>query len=808
MSGRQRSGPARLWIALLLLGVVVLAGREALQRRAQQRALPPREGALRIAGLGAAVTVLRDGRGIPHLRARSERDALVALGYVHAQDRLAQMEWLRRSAQGRTAEVIGADGLAADRLARTLGTARSAAERAERLDPDTRRALEAYAAGVNARIDRIESGATARPALLAQLDVPLAPWTPADSIAVVKQLAWALGGSFEGTLVLDDLVQKLGGFGARPFFPPGAAGDLVPVPERPAVQARAPERPPPLPVRRALGLGGRSVGSSAWVVSGAIAEQGRPLLAADLHLPPTAPSLLYEAHWRAADAEVAGVTIPGAPVFWIGHNGRVAWAATEARCAVVDVYRETLDPDDPERYRVGSKWRSVARREERIGVRGASDELWVVRSTARGPLLGALAGEDAAPLALAWPGSRDGDGLGALLRAARARDAAEFRRALADHHEPALLFVYADLRGAGGRQLAGWIPRRSMASGLQPVPGRSRWYEWRERIPFDALPHATLAGGADWLIAADNPLSERAGEAPLEWWWRSGERARRIDALLRQARAQGGIEAETLAAIQRDQVVAAARERVRLALDLAGELDSLPPEAGAVAEILAGWDGDAAAGSVGAAAWHMLGTQLVRELLEARIGPDLTSRYLRLRGVQLETLADAIFDAALSPSGADALAQPGQVREALRAGLRSTGLALRVRLGTDPQRWSWGRLHQLRFEPYGWMPRTLAPPLGGSRPYGGNGATVAVGEFDPLDPFEVRVVSAYRFVVDLADADLALSALVPGSSEHPGDPLAVAGLERWLGGRPALLATNPLLVDETARTRLSLSPAP
>ena len=800
----------RSWLALALataaiaLGALLMA-RGATEQRALQRAIPQREGTIAVAGIARDIEIVRDGRGLPHIRAASELDAYFGLGFVHAQERLAQMTWLVRAARGRTAAAIGPRGLAADRWSRTLGIGRLADTRAQQLDPATRRRLEAYAAGVNAWVDRIASGRAMPPVALNRLGVTVDRWQPADSLAIAKLLAWTLDDTVAATLALGDLVIQLGAFAARPFFPPRASGQLVPVP-LPRIEARR-----PLPttseetaaLARAVGLAGRSVGSSAWIVAGARAANGRPLLAGDLHVEPTTPSLLFEAQLAAPGFEVAGAGPPGAPVFWSGHNGRVAWVATHARAAVADLHEETIDPDDPGRYRNGRRWRAIEQREERIEIHGEAPDLWIVRETHHGPLLDALLAPERPPLSLAWAGAQPGDGVTALMRAVHAPDAAAFRLLLAEHHEPVFAVAYADARGAGGRQLAGWLPRRSMATALVPVPGRSGWYDWRERVPFDELPRARVPD--TWLVTADNEIG--TSEA-IEWWWRSGQRAARIEALLRERSGEGLLDAAAMTSMQADIASPGATNRVGLILDLAGEIATLPPEARQLAAALARWEGTTEVESRGAAAWHVMLHALLEGILEESIGSELLHRYLRLRGVQPEVVFDAIYEGAVSPApDRDALVDLPGLRRAVRDALRRTSLLLRVQLGPNPEKWVWGRLHELRFRPFGWPPATRAWSRGAPAwPYPGDGLTVAVGEYDPADPFAARVVSGYRLVVDLADPELALSALPPGVSEHPGDPLRDAGLERWLAGRPALLTTHRFVVDEAARARLLLVP--
>jgi penicillin amidase len=786
----------------VLIGVAIVgvfAAREAAQRRVLLRTLPIVEGRFSVAGLDAPLTILRDNHGTPHVLATSRRDAWFGLGFAQAQDRLAQLVYLVRAARGRTAEIVGSEGVLADRWSRTLGLGRLADARAERLDADTRSVLDAYAAGVSAWIEEVRTKRVAPPLPLAHLGVLPEPWQPADSLAVAKLVAWQLDGSVEATLVLSDLIEKLGGFGARPFFPRETARELGP--GAPDFEARREGVRDPL--RALLGLAGRNVGSSAWLVAAGESESGAPLVAGDLHLDPTVPSLFYEAHLSAPGFEVAGAGVVGVPGFWSGHNEHVAWAATHARAVTTDLYVETID-DARGRYAAENGMRPLAVREERITVRGEADVVLSVRETHHGPLLDGLLPGDRPALAAAWGGAREGDGVASLLGVIAARDAAGVRAALASHQEPALAFVYADAAGRGGRQVAGWLPARNMPTGLVPVPGRSPWYDWRGRVPFESLPHAPL-GAAGFVVAADAPLAETDA---IEWWWRSGERAARIDALLRDAAQAGPIDANGLAGILADQRSAGAPARVRALLDLAGPTDAMAPEARTVARLLAGWDGMSDPDDIGAAVWHVLLGAVLDASLAEPLGRDLMARYLALRGVGLEALLDRLVETAIAPPpGSETLLPLDRLRRAVQEALRRTGLTLRVELGPRTENWRWGALHELRFAPFGWPASAWRDAEDRSWPYGGDGVTIAVGEYDPAAPFGVSVASTYRWIVDLATPEIALSALVPGAPEHPADPLRYEGVDRWLAGRPGVLATHRFLVEDGARSRLELAPA-
>jgi len=791
----------RRWLGWALLGIggaaAAIAGvRELALRREVQAAHPVEVGRLAAPGARAPLTILRDRAGVPHVRAATERDAYFGLGFAHAQDRPAQLVWLRRAAQGRLAEVEGKEALAHDREVRILGLARLAARDAERLPASARERLEAYAAGVNAGFEHWRS--TPRlpmPPAVTVLGGPGAPWSPADSLAVGKLHAWAVGGTLDESLVLSDLIQRFGGFDAGIFFPERTGLRVLPAPGQEPQEARR------TPLRRRLGLLGPSIGSSAWVVAGARSRSGRPVLAGDAHFEPTVPAPLYAAHLEGGDLDVAGAGPPGLPVFWTGFTPQVAWASVQAGAIVSDLYVESLSQRAPPRYHDGTAWRPLAERREEIVVRGGETDVLTVQETRHGPLVNPIAGEGRPPLALRWMGAESSAGPAAFFELARAGSADEIRRALAAHHEPVLAVVYCDRAGEAGLQVAGAVPERGLPSGLLPVPARDPDYAWRGRVAPERLPGRMLRGETPFAVVADGDLGAMGG-ASIEWLWRSGERTARLESQLAEAAARGGIGLRDMTELQRDVRSDRAGALIERALGLLGDMRLGPPER-EVVDLLKGWDGVSRADSRGAAAYHVFVERLLRALFEPRMGRELLARYFGLGRVRAADLVATVLEDAAAGGGSSGWANPPEVAEAVRRSLGGTWLQLSSELGLIREKWSWGRLHPLRF-------RALASSRGGGGlgpfPYSGDGASVQVADHRPLESFAVRTVSTFRFAIDAAALDEALASLAPGQSEHPGHPHQSDALLRWLPGRPSLLATSRLVVEETAVAELLLEP--
>ena len=820
--GRQAGGarPA----AGLLLGVgacvlmLVLGVRWARDRQLERASLPQFQGSLVLAPLDGRVQVRRDSLGVPHIAALSERDAWLALGFVHAQDRLAQMLWLRRVARGRTAEWLGEPGLLSDRFARSVDFAGHAERTLAGLPDGTRAVLDRYAEGVEQRLERIRRGDAGLPGELAPLSVAaesIDPWTAADSVAVFKLLSWGAGASVEAASVLDQLTQRLGGAGARPFEPQGEGLQTIAVPFTP-LGAPAPAAGAQTP--RADAFVPTLYGGSAWVLAGRHTATGLPILAADWQLSPTAPALLVQSHVRSPELEWAGAFVPGVPVAWLGRNAEVAWALLPARAVTTGFFEETLRTRGPASlYHDGRVWKPVEQRVETIRVRvegGLSEQEWIVETTRHGPLVDSLFEREGAPLSLAWTGAETGDGLTSLLGIVGADSAAAVRAQLRDHHEPVVAALFADASGGGGLQVAGWLPRRVLPTSLQPVPGRLGTYEWGSGIPFDELPHAALVPPErarpgreepDWLAVADAGWGDGPGGAPsdAEWLWRSGRRAARLERLLGRYVARGRVDMRDVVEIQRDAVSADGAGFIRAVAAVVGERGDLASEELEMLDILLDWKGDLSAGSRAAAVHAVLIEQLSEAFFADAMGEGLFERYRALPQARIGNIARAVVRVSARSPRAAGWADPERVRPLLLQALRQTWARLAHELGPNRERWTWGRLQQARFAafaPFAPGGVELSGPLGG-----GEGALwMAAHDAE----FAVVRATVYRMAVDLADREQMLATLAPGQVEqvaHPHHADAVAG---WRAGQPSVMRTAPGLIDTLREPLLALEPAP
>ncbi|MEJ2753804.1 MAG: penicillin acylase family protein, partial [Chloroflexota bacterium] len=372
-------------------------------RRLLRRSLPPRFDQTALPGLNDPVEILRDAWGVPHIYARSAPDLFYAQGYVHAQDRLFQMDLIRRVGSGRISEIVGPAGLVSDRVARYFGWRKAAQAQVDGADATVREVAGAYSAGVNAYIN-----SQPLPPEFTLLHYTPEPWGLLDAGAIGAVLAWGLSVNWETELLRLLLVESLGPQKAHDLTP-FAADDYRSIVPDTAVDERL-ARDLLEAYRRALAdlpfktavSGGSGVGSNNWVVSGDHTVSGRPLLSNDPHLPPTYPALWYENHLLGGDYNVTGFTLPGIPGVVIGHNAHAAWGFTNGFPDTQDVYVERFDEQDDMLYEVNGQWVEAEVQEEVIQVRGRDPVVERVRYTRHGPVFSDLLPDEDRTLALRW----------------------------------------------------------------------------------------------------------------------------------------------------------------------------------------------------------------------------------------------------------------------------------------------------------------------------------------------------------------------------------------------------------------------
>jgi len=695
---------------------IVLSAALALVYWYAWRPLPQRSGRI-AAPVGGPVSAGFDALGVPHIRAASLEDALFAQGYVTAQDRLFQMDGLRRMAAGELAEILGPGYLESDRVARRLRIRRIAEAAYATLPSADRAAFAAYARGVNYFI---ATHASSLPLEFTLLAYQPRPWSVVDSLMVCLYMFRDLTTTWPDELVKRDMLAA----GDRPkvefLFPAGAGSGVQP-------------------------------GSNAWVVGGSHTASGKPLLSNDMHLAFSLPGIWYMTHLRAPGLDVSGVALPGTPGVVAGHNQSVAWGLTNLEFDVQDLYIEKFD-DRTGRYLFRGQVEQARPEREIVRVKGqpASEmALWVTR---HGPL---FVTEGADRMALRWTAAEPGALQYPFLEIDRARDWVQFTAALARYPGPGQNFVYADTAGNIGYHAAGKLPIRRWYAGDVPVDGSSGDFEWDGFIPFDQLPSAYNPPGGILATANQNPFP--AGYPyPVNGKFAAPWRAQRIRQLIAP---RANWRAEDLLAVQTDVYSDFNRFLAGQLAEAIGRRHAGNPEMDAVATLLRGWNGQMARDQA-APLLVTLAYQYVRTAAAESAAPSSGPRYTT-------GLAQVAVDKLLRERPA------GWFRDYDEMLLRALADAIeeaRRMQGPDLKRWQYGAYMRIAID----NPVIHQVPLLGK--YFDIGAVPMSGGSTTVKQITRTLGPSMRMSADLADWDRSLLNVMTGQS---GQALSSHYLDQW-----------------------------
>lgn len=783
-----------------------------------EAASQPQMAALRLAGLRERVTIRRDERGIPYIEAANLSDLCFAQGYVTAADRLWQMDLVRRSMRGEAAEILGNAVLAQDKMFRTYGFAQVAEAEVAGASKEAREQLESYARGVNAYIESLDQKSL--PPEFQILQYRPRPWTPADSMLVVKLFFEFLSDTWQTDIMraalmnlpadkraallaetspLDVLVvgRDTAKPGARLSSPGSIKTDIETLRELNRMRAEV-----KLVAERLGVLELNREASNNWVVSGKRTATGKPLLANDPHLLASAPSIWHMVHLSAPGLRVAGVTSPGLPGVVIGHNERIAWGFTNVGPDVADVYLEKFDAQNPRRYMTPAGWREATVRREEIRVRKSftsaetQTEVLEVTVTRHGPVVFEREGKR---YALKWtaldPRLSAAEGFFALNTA---RNWTEFQAALSRYTAPMQNMVYADVDGHIGYTAAGRVPLRKSGDGSLPYDGSGDAGEWTGYIPFEKLPRlfdppsGIIVTANQRIVGTDYPYF-------LTHEWAAPYRARRILELLE---AKPKLTIDDFRAIQADAFSIPGsifvRETVRTLKDVNFPSDARSPEGdkllGQALASFQSWDGRVVPESRVAPLVAEMRLAFRNRIIKAAIGEALAKEY---SWGNTGTLIDRLISEQPRAWLPKEFATYAELLLACYADARA---ALTKQQGADESKWTWGRYSQVSFQ----HPLARVPLIGQQfliQPFpqtgaGANLTTVNVG----------RSVSM-RLIADPSDWDRTQQGITLGQSGLPTSPHWKDQLEDWRNVTPRAFPFTRAGVERATRETIVMTPA-
>jgi penicillin G amidase len=793
-------------LGVLGTATVMLVAGVLFVRYQIRKSFPPTTGAIQVPGLLAAVDIRRDEFGVPHIQAQNTHDAMMALGIVHAQDRLWQMDMMRRAGEGRLSELFGRSTVPFDRMFRIVGIRRIAENINRSLPPASLERLQWYADGVNAVI----AGQKGKyPVEFDLLGYQPEPWAPVHSIIVGRMMAWTLNLSWWSDLTLGAIAERVGLDKALEVFP--TYPDSVP----PVVRSQEWRRAMTLGLpylttaREYLAFTGSAYtlgGSNAWAVAPSRSMTGNVLLANDTHLQLDAPGRWYELQLDAPGYAVRGMSIPGAPGVIAGRNNRIAWGLTNVMADDADFYVERTDSADTTRALYNGAWEPMTVLQETIPVRGDSGEALTVRITRHGPVVTDITTplqEGRYPFAasMRWTGAEIDDPFEAFDRIDRAGNWKEFTEGVRAFAVPGQNFVYGDVDGNIGYWCGLRLPIRGRQHTIFPLPGWDPAAEWKGWVPFEQLPH-TFNPPEGYIATANNKITDDSYPYYISDLWEPPSRFIRLREVL--ARPGEMFSVEDFERLQNDQYSYHAREIVPFILTAFRDSSIGLPEGATILEYFRNWHFTFAKDDIVTSIYQTFFVHLLRNIYRDEMGPELFHDFLLLSNIPIRVTTRLLAEGT-SPWFDDITTPLIETRDDIvRKSLREAVLELRGRFGENTKTWRWGELHTvtLRHLLGRAMPLSIVFNLG-PYPVAGGTTTLMSDEYDFNNPFGVTVGPSFRMVIDMANADEMRTVLPSGESgqvysAHYGDQTRL-----WLNGGYRIVRAS----EGSARwDRLTLEP--
>ena len=785
-----RRGKAAVFRALALILLTPLVVVAALAAWFVRAPLPKLNGTISVSGIHAPIVIERDTRGIPHIRAQDEADLFFGQGFACAQDRLWQMDLLRRTAEGKLSEVVGPGAIEIDRYMRTVGLGAAAAHDAQHLRGPARDDVGAFAAGVNTVIQKHQLPIEFR--LLGYRPVP---WTPTDSIAIIKLMAQRLDDQWTQIELRSLLQKKMNAKAANALMDTQvpklehfiSGGEAQRVTDRlrsrpiDVAQADAVRAWSPLPPEQ-------ENGSNNWAVAGNRVTTGKPVVSNDTHLEHAVPSTYWLVHIKGGGIDVEGFIIPGIPFVALGHNERIAFGVTSGDAAVEDLFIERFRSPTSDEYRADGHWVRAEHRIERIAIKGGAASTLDVLVTRHGPV---LARQGSKANALAWPILRGGNEVELLRRLDRAGNWLQFQDGLSQVVGPIFNWAYADVDGNIGYHLAGKVPQRLHGDGSVPVEGEDERYAWHGYISFRDLPH-TYDPRSGFVATANNQLAPSDTQIGSSSFF---DAPYRVHEIVRRLSGPAPMSPQAIGEIQADVYDLPRHELATITARILATSQS--PRLRMIGSQLAAWDGNATANAT-APTFVMAEVRMLESMLiTPKMGAELRPRYDK------DFNALVPFDRVLQ-YGDSSLASIGVTKAAILAAIPTACSRASDSLGIDARRGlagisPWGPANQAVFH----------HPMGRAWPLT---EIFNIKNFDqPGDGFTVYAAKpdhgpASRLVDDLSNWDNSSLVLTLGESGQFNSPHYQDEVEDFAAVRWVLLPFSDAAVKAATKDTLTLTP--
>jgi penicillin amidase len=728
------------------------------------RAIPDYNKNFELVGLKGKVEVYRDSFAIPHIFAKNEEDLYRVVGYLTAQDRLWQMDLLRRVTTGRLSEIFGKDLIKVDMLMRALRIPEKSEKVLAHSDASVKRILNAYADGVN---QFISASRHKLPIEFVILGYKPERWKVTDCANLIGYIAWDLNGSWNAEIILHKLEAKLSKAQVADFIP-GYDSTQSTVYSTKSINGDD-WQSELLKTSEKLSSLGLQVfhGSNNWVVSGSKTATGKPMLANDMHLGFNAPGIWYQMHQVIpGKLNVTGVVLPGQPFIVSGHNDSIAWGLTNVMNDDIDFYHETLNPADSNQYKLDGQWKNLLIKHEKIAVKGQDTVRCDLKFTHRGPVISGLKQISKETISMHWMGNEMSNELRSIFLLNRAKNWSDFRDAMKTFISISQNTAYADVRGNIGMYCCAGVPIRK-GNPIEVFPGDTSEYDWQGMVPFDQLPHK-FNPAEGFAISANNRTIDSAYPHYISNWFDLPFRYDRIHEMLSTDKK---LTVSDMTAIQTDF------KSKHVAYYLPGLIESLKNkhqlnrnEQNALL-ILENWHGEMDAESPAAAIFEVFFNHFIENVLKDELGNDLFKEFLVDKIIVRNTIHNiwqkrnsVLYDDVNTKDKVETF------DDMVFKSFSQTMADLEKGQGNNVYSWQWGKIHTF----------TLEHPLGkvkildvafhlnrGPFEIGGSFHTVAPYSYWYNNPFKVTSGASQRHVYDLSDWDNSYTIIPTGNSGIP-----------------------------------------
>lgn len=777
-----------------ILIIVVIAS--AIFNIMLKKSLPDYEGEVESLNIKSKIEIYRDSSAVPYIVAQNDEDAAFGLGYVHAQERLFQMDILRRSAEGRLSEVFGSKTLPFDKMFLTVGIKRFATQNISKLNPQALRVLTAYSNGVN---EYIHKHSSKLPIEFDVLNYTPYDWKPEHSLMVIRMMAWNLNVSWWTDFAFIKLIKALGEEKVKEIYPdyPENAPFVIPSANE-LKDVHTDIADVDKEFREFLGVQGSHIGSNSWVVNGKMSKSGKPIIANDPHLGYSMPGFWFAAVIKAPNWDAAGVTIPGTPCIAIGKNNFISWAFTNIMADDADFYMETLD-EKKQKYFYDQEWHPLRTINEVIKVKDSTDVSLEIKLTHRGPLI-----DNAHPfnfvyrgdknklkyVSMRWSGNDFSDELYSLLSINKAKNFGEFKQAIQSFSVPGQNFVYGDKQGNVGYVFGARLPLRESNSPTMIFDGTNTNNDWKGYIPFSELP--VLYNPEENFIATANNKTASNFPFHISNIWEPASRIIRIKELLRSKEKHSD---EDFMNYQTDQFSPYAREITKEIIESFEGVKIKDKNLQLTLDLFKKWDCKIDKGSQTAAIYEVFLVQFFQNVFLDKMGSSLYNDFVTVANIPYRSIEKLMatpnsdwFDIKKTTPREDKKAN-------IRRSLADALTYLESRLGNNITFWQWGSLHNGLFKhTFADASSYLDNKLNvGPFEIGGDGTTIFNTEYSfnteatgysSVDhkPFENYLGPSMRFIYDFAQPDDFYLVLTAGQSGNVLSSHYKDQFDMWLSG--------------------------